>query len=182
MRADRTLLLIDLQLDYFPGGRHELPGAEAAVANAARLLAAAREAGAPIVHVQHLATSPSATFFIPGTEGIEFHPAVRPAVGETVIVKHRPNAFLGTELAAHLGEGRAVTVVGMMTSMCVDATVRAAADLGHTVSVAADACAAPELELRGRRVGAADVHTAFLAALDGTYAEVRTTAELLAEA
>ena len=61
------------------------------------------------------------------------------------MVKHFPNSFRGTELAGllrGLGTGRLV-LAGMMTHMCVDATARAAFDLGFACTVAADACAAP---------------------------------------
>ena len=90
-----------------------------------------------------------------------------PAEGELVIVKHHPNSFLQTELAEHLatlGASR-VAFCGMMTSMCVDATVRAAADLGMAPVLIDDACAAPDLEHRGRRVEADAVHAAFCGAL-----------------
>lgn len=65
----QALVLIDLQNDYFPGGTMELVDAEAAVAQAARLLQGFRRSGAPVVHVQHIAKRPGATFFLPGTVG-----------------------------------------------------------------------------------------------------------------
>src|SRR5439155_677347 len=71
-------------------------------------------------------------WFVPGSRGAETHETVRPAEGEPVVLKHHPNSFLETSLAeqlAGLGAGR-VAFCGMMTSMCVDATVRAAADRG----------------------------------------------------
>ena len=71
-----------------------------------------------------------------------------------------------------------VVVCGMMTSMCVDATVRAAVDLGFDASVAHDACATLDLDFGGRTVPAADVHAAFLAALASAYARVAAAEEL----
>ena len=65
-----------------------------------------------------------------------------------------------------------LVVAGMMTSMCVDATVRAAVDGGFTVTVVGDACAAPDLEHAGVCVPGEQVHAAFLAALAEGYAEV----------
>ena len=61
----------------------------------------------------------------------------------------------------------------MMTSMCVDATVRAAVDLGFEVTVVGDGCAAPNLEHDGVAVPGEQVHAAFLAALADGYAERR---------
>ena len=71
-----------------------------------------------------------------------------------------------------------LVVCGMMTSMCVDATVRAAVDLGFSVALAHDACATMPLEFEGRQVPAADVHTAFVAALADGYAEVAAADEI----
>ncbi|MFB9311186.1 nicotinamidase-related amidase [Agromyces hippuratus] len=180
----RTLVIIDIQNDYFEGGAHPLVGPEAAAVNAARLLASHRQDGQPVVHVQHVWDAPDAEFFAPGTHGVEIHPLVAPADGEPVVVKANPNSFLGTDLDARLREARAdvdgVVIVGMMSSMCVDATVRAAADAGYSVTVAHDACAAPDLAFGGSVVPAAQVHGAFMAALGDSYAEVVSTDQLLA--
>jgi nicotinamidase-related amidase len=67
----------------------------------------------------------------------------------------------------------------MMSSMCVDATVRAAADLGFSPKVVHDACAAPDLQFNGVDVPGAAVHAAFMAALADGYAEVTSAADLL---
>ncbi|MFS0734678.1 cysteine hydrolase family protein [Microbacterium sp. 1P10UB] len=172
------LLLIDIQRDYFPGGRMPLVGPDAAADAAAQLLAAQRSHGGAVVHVRH--ESPSG-FLEAGTPGAEIDSRVAPAGDEVVVVKHAPNAFVETELDDLL-RARGVTeliVAGMMTSMCVDATVRAASDLGYTVTVAADACAAPDLSFAGTEVPGASVHAAFLAALGSAYARVAPVAELI---
>jgi len=70
-------------------------------------------------------------------------------------------------------------VVGMMSSMCVDATVRAAADLGLRVTVVHDGCAAPDLDFDGLAVPGAMVHAAFMAALADGYADVVGSTDLL---
>lgn len=174
-----TLILIDIQRDYFPGGRFPLVGPEAAAERAAALLGAFRDRGLPVIHVRHESLEADAGFLAAGTEGAQLHPAVAPADDEIVVVKHHPNAFLETDLEGHLAAGSSLVVAGMMTSMCVDATVRAASDLGYSVTVAGDACAAPDLEYAGTRVAGPDVHAAFLAALGSAYAEVRTVDELI---
>ncbi|MCO5952665.1 cysteine hydrolase family protein [Microbacterium yannicii] len=179
----RLLLLIDIQRDYFPGGRHPLVDPDAAADAASRLLAAFRTAGERVVHVQHVSSGPDAAFFAAGTPGVEFDPRVAPDGSEDVIVKHQPNAFLGTGLEALLRAAAPdeIVVAGMMSSMCVDATVRAASDLGFRLAVAQDACAAPDLGYDGRTVPGAQVHLAFMAALDGTYARVADVDALAAE-
>jgi nicotinamidase-related amidase len=98
-----------------------------------------------------------------------------------VIEKAYPNAFLETSLDGDLKAAGtdSLVVCGMMTSMCVDATVRAAVDLGYGVSVAHDACTTMPLEFGGRRIEAADVHAAFLAALADGYATVDSAADLV---
>jgi len=140
-----------------------------------------REAGEPVIHMKHVWDAPDAKFMRPGTEGIEIHRAVTPAEGELVLEKESPNSFLGTPLEEELRErgGDELVVAGMMSSMCVDATVRAAADLGFSPTVVHDGCAAPDLEFGGVEVPGAAVHAAFMAALADGYAELASAAELL---
>lgn len=95
---NQALLLIDLQNDYFPGGACQLEGADAALANAAQLLAAARQNGTPVIHIRHISLRPGAGFFLPGTRGVEIHQGVAPVAGEAVIDKHFPNSFRDTPL------------------------------------------------------------------------------------
>ncbi len=169
-----ALLLIDVQRDYFAGGRMPLWEPEAAAEAAGRVLARFRRAGMPVVHVRHESKAPGATFFLPGTDGLAFHPAVAPAAGEVVMTKHYPNAFRGTPLATWL-QSRGVAhlvIAGMMTHMCIDTTVRAAADLAFTNWVVADATATRALTHAGRDIPAPQVADAFLAALQGTFARV----------
>lgn len=177
-----ALLLIDIQNDYFPGGAMELVGAAAAATQAAALLAAFRGKRLPVIHAQHLATRAGATFFLPGTAGAEIHAAVAPLAGEVVIQKHFPSSFRETALLELLrGAGIArLVVAGMMTHMCVDTTVRAAADLGFGCSLGHDACATRALSFQGVHVAAAEVQAAYLAALNGSFAKVVSAAELIA--
>lgn len=179
-----ALLLIDIQNDYFPGGAMTLEGSVAAGQAAGRLLAAWRERRMPVVHIQHLSTRPGASFFVPGSAGVEIHACVAPNAGETVICKNFPNSFRNTGLLEHLQAigAKDLLVCGMMTNMCIDATVRAAADLGYRCRLAHDACAARALSFNGVEVSAAQVHAAFLAALQGLYAEVTSAETLLAGA
>ncbi|MFN8218255.1 MAG: cysteine hydrolase family protein [Solirubrobacterales bacterium] len=174
------LLIIDIQNDYFPGGAFPLAGPEEAAAAASRLLAGFRSAGGPVVHLQHVWDAPDAEFMRPGTEGVEINAAVAPRGGELVLTKEAPNGFLGTGLETELRnrEVDQLVVAGMMTSTCVDATVRAAADLGFEVTLAHDACAAPDLEFGGITVPAASVHAAFVAAMAADYADARAADEI----
>lgn len=170
----RALVVVDIQNDYFPGGAYPLHEPAAAATAAARLIAGFRSGGEAILHIQHVWDAPGAQFMVPGTHGVEIHADVTPRDDEPVLQKAQPNAFLGTDLEARLrgADIEELVVAGMMTSMCVDATVRAASDLGFTVTVAHDACAAPPLAFGGVEVPAEAVQAAFLAALDDSYASV----------
>jgi nicotinamidase-related amidase len=170
----RALLLIDIQRDYFSGGAYPLVGSDAAAEAASAVLERFRQEGEPTLHVQHVWDAPDATYLRPQTPGVGHDPRVAPADGEPVVVKDMPNAFLGTDLEQRLrSEGiDELVIAGMMTSMCVDATVRAAVDLGFEVTVVGDACAAPDLAHGGVEVPGEQVHAAFLAALADGYADV----------
>jgi nicotinamidase-related amidase len=177
---DTALLIIDIQNDYFPGGAMELEGADAAGAKAGKVLADFRKNGMLTVHVKHLSTRPGSTFFLPNTKGQEIHSSVTPKEGELVVEKNFPNSFRNTPLQKRLEElaVRELVVAGMMTHMCVDATVRQAADLGYKVTLLGDACATRAQSYGGESVPARQVHAAFLAALNGFYAKVIRADEL----
>jgi nicotinamidase-related amidase len=178
--AETALVIIDIQNDYFPGGAMELEGAAAAGAKARDVLEKFRKERLPVFHVRHLSIRPGSTFFLPGTPGAEIHEAVRPRDGELVVEKNFPNSFRGTALQNHLDQHQIknLVVAGMMTHMCVDASVRAAADLGYKVTLLADACATRKQSFGGETIPARQVHGAFLAALNGFYAKVVHTHEL----
>lgn len=67
----------------------------------------------------------------------------------------------------------------MMSQMCIDTTVRAAFDLGYKSNVASDACATKNLAYAGKTVDAADVQVAYMAGLDGIFATVQPTQDIL---
>ncbi|MCE1199292.1 MAG: cysteine hydrolase [Marinilabiliales bacterium] len=176
-----ALLIIDIQNDYFEGGTARLVDPDKASHNAKVLLQHFRKNNLPVIHVQHLATRANATFFLPGTKGAEIHQDVKPLSNEKIVVKHFPNSFRDTDLLDYL-KSRSITdlvICGMQTHMCVDATTRAAKDLGFTCTLIGDACATKDLEVNGTKVRAADVQTAFLAALNNFYSTVMTTDQYL---
>lgn len=170
----RGTLVIDIQNDYFPGGAYPLVGPEAAAEIALAVVDDARAAGEWTGFVQHLSEPGEGSLLVVGTEGADFHPSLTPVGDEQIIQKTHPNSFVGTGLEEILAERDIdeLTVVGMMSSMCVDATVRAALDLGLSVTVVADGCAAPDLAFGGVDVPGAVVHAAFMAALGDAGATV----------
>lgn len=178
----QALLLIDIQNDYFPGGAMELAGSPQAGIQAGKLLAAFRQKSLPVIHVQHVSTRPGATFFLPDTPGVRIHESVAPLEDETVLQKNFPNSFRETPLLAHLRsiDVTQLVIAGMMTQMCIDTSTRAAADLGFQCVLAHDACATKALSFGGATVSAADVQTAFLAALNGLFARVLSADDICA--
>ena len=176
-----ALVLVDIQQDYFPGGRMEVAGPTEASMVAGKLLKHFRENELLIIHIQHISTRAGAAFFLPDTEGINIHEYVAPLPDETVIKKHFPNSFRDTQLNEYLvSRGiRELVICGMMSHMCIDATVRAAFDKGYACNVAHDACAARNLVFNGIDIPAAHVHGAYMAALGAVYAKVLSAEEII---
>jgi nicotinamidase-related amidase len=176
-----AFLLIDIQNDYFPNGRMPLERSTEASLKAQEVLQAYRAKQKSIIHVQHISTRPDAIHFLPCTKGIEFHPNVLPNKNEPIIKKHYPNSFKDTGLLNYLIKHQInhLVICGMMTHLCIDATVRAAYDLGFSCTVLHDACATKNLEFNNNPIQAQNVHHAFLAALQPTYANVISVRELL---
>lgn len=176
--ASEALILVDIQNDYFKGGAFPLPDMERAAARAAKVLAWARTSGTPVIHIRHEEKDPDTGFLLGGTPGSQIHQLVTPLPEEQVITKHFPNSFRDTALKAQLSSITKVLVLGAMSNMCIDATVRAAADLGFEVVVIEDACAASDLDFQGETFPATTVHACFMAALAAGYASIRTSEQI----
>ncbi|WP_106437824.1 MULTISPECIES: isochorismatase family protein [Kitasatospora] len=174
--GEATLVLIDYQNTYREGVMR-LEGAEEALAAGARLLAAARAAGAPVVHVVNDG-GPGTPYDIRAEIGAISGP-VAPAAGERVVVKAFPDAFHETELAEVLdaldGDGprRDLVLAGFMTHMCVAFTAQGAFRGGRRPTVVAEACATRALPgPDGTVVPAAQLHAAALATVGDLYGTV----------
>jgi nicotinamidase-related amidase len=172
-----ALLVIDIQNDYFPGGKFELEGPLEAAQNARKVIDAFRTKALPVIHFQHESIRPGADFLQADTPGNQIHERVQPEAGEIVYPKHFPNAFKETPLLSCLQEMgvEALVLVGMMTFMCVHATARAASDLGFQCTVLHDATAARAITFNGHEIPASHVQAAFNGALAFAYAEVIST-------
>lgn len=173
----QALVLIDLQKDYFPGGKWTLHNVETAAKNAAAILQSARTNGDLIVHVHHEFLIDEPPFFAPQTEGAEIHPSVAPGDGEQTVLKHQVNAFHQTNLKELLDANKIedVTFVGAMSHMCIDSAARSASDQGFNVTVVEDACASRNLDFDGQTIEASNVHAAYMSALSFAFANVVST-------
>lgn len=180
---DTGLILVDIQNDYFTGGRMELEGMDAAGEKAGQLLAFFREKQWPAFHIQHISNYDGATFFLPDTKGAEIHSAAQPHPDESVIQKHYPNSFRETPFLEELKSSGVENVVicGAMSHMCIDATTRAAADYGFGCTVIHDACATRNLDFGKKKILAQDVHASFMAALGSAYAKVLSLNEFISK-
>jgi nicotinamidase-related amidase len=184
----RALVLIDIQegMDSPLWGARNNPDAEA---NAARLLAHWRQAGAPVAHVRHLSQRPASPLHPSnGLTGIK--PEVAPLPGEPIFEKNTNSAFIGTDLEAHLrGLGvDAVVICGLSTPQCISTSVRMAANLGFETELAHDACAAFETHARSdwatrvQAMTAEEIHINEVSMLHGEFCTARSTDDILGEA
>jgi nicotinamidase-related amidase len=178
--TNAALVVIDAQQEYVDG-LLPLPGVGPALKEIGRLLARARAASMPIIHIVH--HGGSAGPFAPHTSGAEIASPANPAPGEPVLSKRLPNAFASTDLAdrLHALKRPEIVLVGFMTHMCVEATARAAIDLGLKATVVANATATRDLPdpLTGDAVPAAEVQRNALAALADRFATIVPSAEAI---
>lgn len=179
-----ALILVDLQNDYFPsfkGAKFPLNDCEQSSSNASKILEGFRKKSLDIIHIRHEIDSSEAPFFEKATLGANIHESVKPLEGEIVITKNFPNSFMKTNLKEVLDDLgiSSLVVVGAMTHMCVDATVRDAKDFGYNCTVINDACATKDLEFDGLQIPSKYVHGSLMAAFEFAYAEVKNTNEFL---
>ena len=175
-----ALIVVDVQqgFDESYWGPRNNPQAEQ---NIAHLLSQARSTKLPIFHVKHNSRSPRSPLHA-DNPGNAFKDIVAPRDGEPVIGKDVNSAFIGTDLEAQLraGEIDSVIIVGLTTPHCISTTARMASNLGFATTVVSDATAAhagrgPD----GKEVDAETMHYHALAALNGEFARIVTTEELL---
>lgn len=183
--SKRAFILIDLQNDYFEGGKFPLVGINEATDNAAALLNQVRKLKDEylVIHIRHeFPMDPEeAPFFGKGTEGSQINEIVKSEPGEIVITKSEPNSFVRTDLQQILDDNKIseLIIVGAMTHICVQGTTRAASEKGYKVTVVQDALATRDLEFDGVTVPAKHVAATVFATLAFGYAKIITTKEQL---
>ena len=180
--ANAALLVIDVQegLDDPRYGQRNNPDAEKHIAD---LLAGWRASGRPVIHIQHMSTNPESPLRA-GEPGNEIKAEARPVAGEPILRKNVNSAFIGTDLELRLRTSGIsdLVVAGLTTQHCVSTTVRMAANLGFNVTLVADATAAHSAsDHDGNQFDAEMMHRTALASLNGEFASVRNSAEVLAE-
>lgn len=139
-----ALIIIDIQNDYFPGGRFPLWGTDKALENIETAIGKAKERQMPIVLVQHISTNPQSPFFLQGTLGAKIHERITSLVPNALIViKEHADSFYQTSLESTLSdlEITDILVCGMMTQNCVTHTAISKSADKYQVCVLGDCCA-----------------------------------------
>ena len=140
---NKVLLVIDLQNDYFHGGKFPLWNADVVLANIERAIAMANAHGIPVIHIQHVAKQGMAPFFNEGTPGADIHPSILAAAPKApVVVKEFADGFEQTNLEETLTK-LGVTdllVCGMMTQNCVTHTAISKTVEKYNVTILPDCC------------------------------------------
>lgn len=166
-----ALIIIDIQNDYFPGGKMELVGSDQAVLQAKRALKEFRARSLPIIHIQHEWKGDNPKFFAPNTQGQKIHDIVRPLSGEKVFVKHQISCFEKTPLLQYLTDRniKRLVIAGMQTNVCVAGAVDDGIKNRFDIIVLKDALAAVDTS----------THNATLPKIESKGARLMTTADLV---
>ncbi len=175
-----ALIIIDMQKGMANpvAGTRNNPDAEP---NIAALLHAWRTAGSTVVHVRHISRTVGSVFW-PGQAGAEFQERFTPLPDAHVVEKNVPDAFINTGLERWLRVRgiNELVIVGVSTNNSVEASARTAGNLGFATHVVADACFAfSKADYAGTPRSAEDVHAMALSNLDGEYAAVVQTQDVL---
>lgn len=139
----KTLLVIDVQNDYFDGGKFPLWNTERTLTSAVHAIELARAKNIPVVLVQHVVPAGAGPFLQEGTTGAEIHARIRGAAPEApVVVKSYADGFVKTNLEETLSKlgSTELVVCGMMTQNCVTHTAISKSADRYAVTIAADAC------------------------------------------
>ena len=178
--SEAVVIIIDMQREYLDGSV-PLPDLQNAVQGAAQLIARAHEFNTPVIHVVNKGPEGNLLFNAEGPYYAELGDIAARA-DETVVIKHLPNSFAGTNLHTIIARtGRKQLIIaGCTTHVCVSATARAALDLGYQSTVVANATTSRDLfDHKGARIPAETVKKTALAELRDAFAVVVESADEL---
>jgi len=173
----RALLLIDVQNEYLQGLPIAHPPIKDSLEHIKEAVAAARSLEISVIAVQQMAPA-AAPVFAAGSYGAELHSAIARSYDD-LVVKHLPDAFVGTGLREALRNQNIDTlaVAGYMTHNCVLATVLTAAQSGFAVELLSDATGSLPYKNKAGEASAEELHRASLVIMQARYAAVMPTAE-----
>lgn len=141
----KTLLVIDIQNDYFPKGKFPLWNTEQTLNNIKIAIEKANAKNIPVIHIQHVADPIKgiAPFFNEGSEGVKIHPLIMAtAPNSEVVVKMFADGFEKTNLEEILQRHSVdeLLICGMMTQNCVTHTAISKTAEKYKVSILMDCC------------------------------------------
>lgn len=172
-----ALLVIDMLNEFVsPGGAWDRTGEDIslpqkALSNIINLIARGREYGVPIVFIksiyntddnrylsdvflQQARRSKKGRYFeypvcVPGSWGSELAPGLEACPEDTIVIKHRFNAFFNTDLDLTLRSRglRSLLITGVGTSVCVESTTREAFFRDYYNLIVGDCCGAYSREV-----------------------------------
>jgi nicotinamidase-related amidase len=198
-----ALIIVDMQNDFVhpeggfahrarenPEAKIDMPFLMGTVGPAAKLAAAFRKAGRPVVYIAHVlkpdysdaqfpywratrgSLSSNRTFITEGTWGAQIIDQLKPQDGEHLVVKKGFGGFSNTPLDTILRNLGVTTCVvcGVTTCVCVSTTVRGGVEHNYRMILASDAVAEVHR----------DTHDAELKTMQRVFAEVKTVDEIAA--
>ncbi len=198
-----ALIVVDMQNDFVhpdggfahrarenPEAKIDFPFIAGTVPQVAQLIAAFRKAGRPVVYIAHVlkpdysdaqfpywratrgSLSDNRTFITEGSWGAQIIDDLKPQDGEHVVIKKGFGGFSNTPLDTilrNLGVNTCV-VSGVTTCVCVSTTVRGGVEHNYRMILVSDAVAEVHR----------DTHEAELKTMQRVFAEVKSTAEVVA--
>lgn len=140
-----ALIVIDIQNDYFPGGKFPLWNTDKILINTKDLIAKANQQDIPVFLIQHVSSAPKgmAPFFEKDSEGAKIHPEIMTFCSSAkVIQKQHADSFYQTDLENSLGKFDIdeLLICGMMTQNCVTHTALSKQAEKYKVSIIEDCC------------------------------------------
>ncbi len=178
----RALIVIDVQNEYFTGNLPvEYPPVEVSLPNILKAMDAAREAGVPVVLLQHDLPE-GAPIFAKGSPGWELHPGVAHRHRDLMINKTWASAYTGTALQEWLTANAidTIAIAGYMTHNCNAATIYEAAHKGMGVEYLSDATGSPAYENAAGKASAEEMHRVYCTVFHSNFAAVATTSDWVA--
>jgi nicotinamidase-related amidase len=175
--TSRALVVVDVQNEYVSGKmRITYPNVYESLANVGRAMDAAARHHYPIAVIQHRGGSDS-PIFAADSDGYALCDVVAERHFDLQLDKEMPSSFTDTGLDAWLRarDVDTIVVVGFMTQLCVESTIRDAVHRGFDVEFLDDAAGTLSLANQVGKRSAEEIHETVKVVLQSEFAAVTTT-------
>eukprot|EP01100_Stratorugosa_tubuloviscum_P010966 TRINITY_DN480_c0_g1_i11.p1 TRINITY_DN480_c0_g1~~TRINITY_DN480_c0_g1_i11.p1 ORF type:complete len:172 (-),score=71.03 TRINITY_DN480_c0_g1_i11:465-980(-) len=139
---NKALIVIDIQNDYFPGGKYALWNTEITLENNLKAIENAHKNKIPVILVRHIVNS-DGPFFVKDSHGAEIHSQILAAAPEApIIIKEFADSFHQTNLEetlCKLGVNE-LLICGMMTHNCITHTSISKSAEKYKINILTDCC------------------------------------------